>query len=211
MPRSSRNDNIPDDGTSAVWSAADDIDENTYDDAGEEERGAGGGRRRSSLSSSSGGGGGGRSTPALGVLFASCDEDALGSVHRAWAATVLLMAAFFAASIVEATKLHESGTGASIALSMASCWSAALHLILAILGTFILKRFSTSFTVGCFLGLTVVTSQQDLLLCVAFYHNNRGDPVYNVIFADLAFALFGVLTFFSLILGHFRHYVVVRS
>ncbi|KAL3775721.1 hypothetical protein ACHAW5_002933 [Stephanodiscus triporus] len=107
--------------------------------------------------------------------------------------------------------LYEGLKGAAVLrLLMASCWLAALHLILVILGTFILKRFLLSFTVGCCLGLTVVTSQQDLLLCAAFYHNNRGDPVYIVIFANLAFALFGVLMFFSLILGHFWNYVIVR-
>jgi hypothetical protein len=93
---------------------------------------------------------------------------------------------------------------------MASLWSAVLHLILAVSGTFILKRFSTAFTIGCFLGLTVVISQQDLLLFAAFYHNKHGDAVFNVIFADLAFALFTILTFFSLILGHFRHYIIVK-
>jgi hypothetical protein len=95
-------------------------------------------------------------------------------------------------------------------LEMASLWSAVLHLLLAILGTFILKRFSTAFTVGCFLGLTVVISQQNLLLFAAFYHYKHGDRVFNVIFADLAFALFVILTFFSIILGHFRHYVIVK-
>ncbi len=95
-------------------------------------------------------------------------------------------------------------------MEIASIWSAILHLFLSILGTFILKRFSTAFTVGCFLGLTVVISQQNLLLFAAFYHYGHGDAVFNVIFADLAFALFAVLTFFSLILGHFRHYVIVK-
>jgi hypothetical protein len=109
-----------------------------------------------------------------------------------------------------AKHLHDAGTGASIALELASLWSAVLHLILAISGTFILKRFSTAFTIGSFLGLTVVISQQDLLLFAAFYHYKHGDVVYNVIFADLAFALFAILTFFSLILGHFRHYIIVK-
>ena len=88
-----------------------------------------------------------------------------------------------------ATKLQEVGTGASVALEIASYWSAALHLILAILGTFILKRFSTAFTVGCFLGVTVVVSQQNLLLFAAFYHYQHGNPMFNLIFADLALAL----------------------
>ena len=95
-------------------------------------------------------------------------------------------------------------------MEVASIWSAILPLLLSILGTFVLKRFSTAFTIGCFLGLTIVISQQNLLLFAAFYHYGHGDRVFNVIFADLAFALFVALTFFSLILGHFRNYVIVK-
>lgn len=109
-----------------------------------------------------------------------------------------------------ARKLNDEATGASVALQIASYWSAILHLILAILGTFILKRFSTAFTVGCFLGVTVVVSQQNLLLFAAFVRYQHGNVVSNVIFAYLALALFLLLTFFSLILGHFRHYIIVK-
>mmetsp|Transcript_3089 Transcript_3089/g.6791 ORF Transcript_3089/g.6791 Transcript_3089/m.6791 type:complete len:183 (-) Transcript_3089:452-1000(-) len=151
-----------------------------------------------------------KSNPILGRLFSSCEDDALGSVHRAWAVTVLFMVVFFVVSIVEATKLQDVGTGASLALEIASYWSAVLHLTLAILGTFILKRFSTAFTVGCFLGVTVVVSQQNLLLFAAFYHYQYGNATFNLIFADMALALFMILTFFSLILGHFRHHIIVK-
>lgn len=113
-------------------------------------------------------------------------------------------------NLCAATKLHEAGTAASLALQIASYWSAALHLIVAIVGTVILKRFSTSFTVGFFLGTTVVMSQQNLLLCAAFYHYKHGNVVFNKIFADLSCILFVLLTFFSLILGHFRNYIIVK-
>ncbi|KAL7551310.1 hypothetical protein ACHAWF_014498 [Thalassiosira exigua] len=151
-----------------------------------------------------------KGNPVLKRLFASCEDDALGSVHRAWAVTVLFMVVFFIVSCIEATKLQEVGSGASLALEIAAYWSAFLHLILAILGTFILKRFSTAFTVGCFLGVTVVVSQQNLLLFASFYHYKYGNTTFNLIFADLALALFMILTFFSLILGHFRHHVIVK-
>lgn len=151
-----------------------------------------------------------KSNPILKRLFVSCEEDALGSVHRAWAVTVLFMVLFFVVSCIEATKLQDMDSSASIALEIAAYWSALLHLILAVTGTFILKRFSTAFTVGCFLGVTTVVSQQNLLLFAAFYHYQHGNQMFNLIFADLALALFMVLTFFSLILGHFRHYIIVR-
>jgi hypothetical protein len=98
----------------------------------------------------------------------------------------------------------------SNALSIAAYWSAFLHFSFAILGTFILKRFSTAFAVGCFLGITVIISQQNLFMFAAFVKYQHGSVIGNVIFADLAFALFGLLTFFSLILGHFRHYIIVK-
>ena len=96
MPRNSspRDDNTTDDGTS--------VGDNTYDDdvtipppgGGRSKSGGGGGGSR-------GRGGGYGGIPALGRLFASCEVDPLGSVHRAWAVTVLLMTIFFVVSIVE--------------------------------------------------------------------------------------------------------------
>mmetsp|Transcript_43762 Transcript_43762/g.93054 ORF Transcript_43762/g.93054 Transcript_43762/m.93054 type:complete len:185 (+) Transcript_43762:194-748(+) len=179
---------FPDDGTSAGG----DNDTYTYDDTITE------------MSRSK------KANPILKRLFASCEDDALGSVHRAWAVTVIFMVMFFVVSIIEATKLQEAGSNASFALEIAAYWSALLHLILAIIGTFILKRFSTAFTVGCFLGVAVVVSQQNLLLFASFYHYQHGNVMFNLIFADLALALSMVLTFFSLILGHFRHHIIVR-
>ncbi|KAL9183136.1 hypothetical protein ACHAXT_004923 [Thalassiosira profunda] len=150
-----------------------------------------------------------KGNPMLRKLFASCEDDAMGSVHRAWAVTVLFMFIFFIVACIEASKLQEAGTGAATALEIASYWSAFLHLLLAILGTFVLKRFSTAFTIGCFLGVTTVVSQQNLLMFASFYHYQHGNTGFNWIFADLAFALFLILTFFSLILGHFRHHIIV--
>ncbi len=42
-----------------------------------------------------------KGSPILRKLFASCEDDALGSVHRAWAVTVLFMVLFFVVSIIE--------------------------------------------------------------------------------------------------------------
>lgn len=77
MPRSSsRGDSLADDGTSSVG------DDNTYDTS------------RSAVGS-------GSNNRYLTNMFISCEEDAVGSVHRAWAATVLLMTIFFIVSIIE--------------------------------------------------------------------------------------------------------------
>jgi len=109
-----------------------------------------------------------------------------------------------------ASRLNEDGIRASFALEIAAYWSAVLHLILAIVGTFILKRLSTSFAVGCLLGVTVVLSQQNLLLFAAFYSYGHGSPFMNIIFADMAFALFMILSFFALTLGHFRNHIITK-
>ncbi|KAL7426842.1 hypothetical protein ACHAXM_000617 [Skeletonema potamos] len=154
-------------------------------------------------------GGGKKANPILKRLFQTCESDALGSVHRAWAVTVLFMIIFFIVAIIEASAISDDQE-VSNALSIASYWSAFLHLTFAILGTFVLKRFSTAFAVGCFLGCSVIISQQNLFMFAAFIKYQHGSVFGNVIFADLAFALFGLLTFFSLILGHFRHYIIVK-
>lgn len=39
--------------------------------------------------------------PILKKMFATCEDDALGSVHRAWAVTVLFMIVFFIVAIIE--------------------------------------------------------------------------------------------------------------
>jgi hypothetical protein len=45
--------------------------------------------------------GGKKVNPILKRLFMSCESDALGSVHRAWAVTVLFMVLFFIVAIIE--------------------------------------------------------------------------------------------------------------
>jgi hypothetical protein len=92
---------------------------------------------------------------------------------------------------------------------VAAYYSATLHLILMILGTFVLKRFSTAFTVGCFLGITLVLSQQNLLMFAAFFKYGHGDHGTNMIFANLSLMLFLCLGFFTLIMGHFKDRIIV--
>ena len=45
--------------------------------------------------------GGKKSNPILKKIFLSCESDALGSVHRAWAVTVLFIVLFFIVAIIE--------------------------------------------------------------------------------------------------------------
>jgi hypothetical protein len=84
-----------------------------------------------------------------------------------------------------------------------------MHLILAILGTFVLKRFPTSFSVGFLLGVLVVLANQNLILFGTFHGYGYGSLQTNNAFSNLAFTLFAVLGFFSLILFQFKRSVVV--
>ncbi len=80
-----------------------------------------------------------------------------------------------------------------------------------IVGTFIIKRFSTSFSVGFLLGLVIIVAQQYLLLAVTFWHNRYGSAPTNIAFANLAFGLFVLYSVFAAILSQFRESIMVAA
>lgn len=84
-----------------------------------------------------------------------------------------------------------------------------MHLVLGILGTFVLKRFPTAFSVGFFLGTLCVLGSQNLILFGTFYSYGYGNTSTNRVFANVGLTLFCVLFFFSLLLFHFKRYIVV--
>lgn len=144
----------------------------------------------------------------LNKLFSSCTPDPRGSVHRAWGISLLFVVVYFALSIFEMVTLHQSGD-ASIALLVAVIWTGLIHLALGVLGTFVLKRFPTSFSVGFFLGVLVVLANQNIILYASFHKYTQGSARANQVFASLGFVLFGVLTFMTLLLVHFKQEVVI--
>lgn len=151
------------------------------------------------------------STQSYGILnkmFASCAPDPRGSVHRAWGISLLFVVMYFSLSIFEMVSLQRSGDG-SIALTIAAIWTGVIHLALGVLGTFVLKRFPTSFSVGFFLGVLVVLANQNIILYAAFHKYTQGNSKANQVFAALGFLLFAVLTFMTLLLVHFKNDVVV--
>jgi hypothetical protein len=81
----------PDDGTYT-------LDDSGYDSSSNKRRGA-----SSSMNSNNS-----SSIPILKQLFVGCEDDAPGSVHRAWAITVLFMVIFFAVSISEGESLLDT-------------------------------------------------------------------------------------------------------
>jgi len=104
--------------------------------------------------------------------------------------------------------LQQAGDG-SIALIVAAVWTGFIHLALGVLGTFVLKRFPTSFSVGFFLGVLVVLANQNIVLYASFHKYTQGNHRANQVFASLGFVLFVVLSFMSLLLVHFKEEVVV--
>ena len=48
---------------------------------------------------------------------------------------------------------------ASLALILAAVWTVIVQLSMAIIGTLIIKRFSTSFSVGFIEGLVIIVAQ----------------------------------------------------
>lgn len=97
----------------------------------------------------------------------------------------------------------------SVALVIASIWTGLVHLSLGVLGTFVLKRFPTSFSVGFLLGVLVVLANQNLIMFATFSSYIQGSSRSNHVFASLGFTLFAVLTFMALLLFHFKQDVVV--
>jgi hypothetical protein len=109
------------------------------------------------------------------------------------------------------TVTNLQNTEASMALIAAAIWTAIIQFGMIIVGTFILKRFSTSFSVGFLLGLVLIVAQQYLLLAVTFWHNKYGSSHTNIAFANLAFGLFVLYTVFAAILGQFRESIMVAA
>lgn len=99
--------------------------------------------------------------------------------------------------------------GGSVALVIASIWTGLVHLALGVLGTFVLKRFPTSFSIGFLLGVLVVLANQNLIMLGAFSRYSIGSSRTNHAFAIMGLTLTCVLTFMALLLVNFKSQVVV--
>jgi hypothetical protein len=109
------------------------------------------------------------------------------------------------------TVINLQSVGGSSALMIAAIWTGIVHLVLGVLGTFVLKRFPTSFSVGFFLGILVVIANQNLILFGTFHGYGYGTAATNHVFGSLGFTLFAVLAFFAVLLFHFKKYIVVAA
>mmetsp|Transcript_18616 Transcript_18616/g.27664 ORF Transcript_18616/g.27664 Transcript_18616/m.27664 type:complete len:185 (-) Transcript_18616:208-762(-) len=149
------------------------------------------------------------SSSILNRVFSSCSDDPKGSVHRAWGLSLIFVLVYFVLAVIE--MLNVRSAEGSNAVMVAACWTGLSHLLLAVTGTFVLKRFPTSFAVGFFLGLLVVFANQNLILFAVFHSYAFGTPKTNVAFSGLCFFLAFALAFFALLLGHFRNELVMAA
>ncbi len=151
--------------------------------------------------------------PIIIILY-SCNNRRCVQNH-AHLVAIQRIASNFSCSI-SFTKSHNAvgnlkSGDASFALIAAAIWTALIQFGMIIVGTFIIKRFSTSFSIGFLLGLVVIVAQQYLLLSVTFWKNQYGSSAKNLAFANLAFTLFVLYAVFAATLMHFKESVMVAA
>ena len=99
--------------------------------------------------------------------------------------------------------------GGSKALLIAALWIGMAHLLLAGLGTFILKRFPTSFALGFLLGVLLILANQNLIMFGTFHNYSYGNAATNHVFGLMGMMLAFILTMLGLMLYHFRHKLAI--
>ena len=97
----------------------------------------------------------------------------------------------------------------SKALLVAALWMGIAHLLTAGLGTFILKRFPTTFAIGFFLGVVLILANQNLILFGTFHSYSYGNVSTNHAFGLAALMMAILLTVFSSLLYHYKHKLVM--
>jgi len=143
------------------------------------------------------------------MLFKSCASDPRGTVHRAWSCSLAFIVIFSIVTVIEVWNLQNAG--ASLALILAAVWTVIVQISMAITGTFIIKRFSTSFSIGFLGGSVLIVAQQNLLLSVTFWNSRHGSNGANYAFANFAFALFAIHCVFAATLAQFRDDITIES
>lgn len=136
--------------------------------------------------------------------------DAQGAVQRLWGLCLFSMTILFIAACMEA-KLMQSTYG-SAPIVIAAIWTALVQIFMGVVGTFVLRRFPTEFSVGFFLGLLVIVAQQNFILTATFL-----DPTFNMLSEQKSSKFFAFLILitgiiyiaFAMMLTHFRHEILL--
>ena len=104
--------------------------------------------------------------------------------------------------------LHKVG---SVAVVIATIVTGVCHLLLGILGTFVLKRFPTSFSIGFLLGMINILLNQNLIFFGTFYSYDYGTTQTNHIFGSIGLVLSLILFIFGSLLFHFKQHIIATS
>jgi hypothetical protein len=139
------------------------------------------------------------------------DDDGTPHTHETLIISPFFILCSLVASVYHHLVINLHQQGGSNALVTAAIWTGFVHLFLGILGTFVLKRFPTSFSIGFLLGVLVILANQNLILFGTFHGYGFGTPATNKAFANVGLTLFLILTFFSALLFHFKKYIVVAA
>lgn len=143
------------------------------------------------------------------VLCRPFEGDPQGSVHRMWGICLLSMTILFVAAVREAKVMHD--TYGLEPISIAAIWTAIVQLFMGVVGTFVLRRFPTEFSVGFFLGLVLVIAQQNVILYATFsdvsfntseHKSSRPLAIWMLLTGILYMA-------FAAMLAHFRHHILL--
>mmetsp|Transcript_27497 Transcript_27497/g.39365 ORF Transcript_27497/g.39365 Transcript_27497/m.39365 type:complete len:227 (+) Transcript_27497:111-791(+) len=142
-------------------------------------------------------------------LLQPCEVNPKASVDKAWALAIILKVLMVLTALILILRNSHADNGYSHALLLAATWTVFLLCVMGAIGTFILHRLSSNFSIGFFLGLLIIVSQQNIILFAAFNnYDDSGGSGTNQIFATLSLLLGMVYLVFAIILGHFRDQVV---
>lgn len=147
----------------------------------------------------------------LNVICRPFGGDPQGSVYKMWGICLISITVLFVAAVLEARLMHSTYDEAA-PISIAAIWTAVVQLLMGIVGTFVLRRFPTEFSVGFFLGLMVIVAQQNFILFATF-----SDPTFNMLsevkssklFAALLLITGVIYVIFAIMLAHFREHILL--
>ncbi len=108
---------------------------------------------------------------------------------------------------------NSDNSSSSPALLLACVWHGMMQFIMiGLMGTFIMKRFPTSFAIGFLFGTVLVFINQNLIYMIAFSHFNNNNNAANGnsrLYSAFSLLVAIVLCMFGILLFHFQKYVIV--
>ena len=132
----------------------------------------------------------------------------------AWIASLLLVFIAFVVACISAAAMSQSAGGAGKAAGFAAVWTALLLIIISIIGSFTLNRYKKALSIGLFLGIVFIMTQQMLILFALFVERSQLSGNTSSItqsqqaMATFAFFLFLVYGAFGSMLAVFRHEII---